>query len=42
VIESEPLFELRDGRLQRMPGMPGMPSRLERFARHGIPVTPAT
>jgi pilus assembly protein CpaF len=35
VIESEPLFELRDGRLQRMPGMP---SRLERFARHGIDV----
>jgi hypothetical protein len=29
------LFELRDGRLQRMPGMP---SRLERFARHGIDV----
>jgi pilus assembly protein CpaF len=35
VIENEPLFDLRDGRLQRLPGMP---SRLERFSRHGIDV----
>jgi pilus assembly protein CpaF len=34
-IENEPLFDLRDGRLQRLPGMP---SRLERFSRHGIDV----
>ena len=35
VIESEPLFELHDGRLRRTSGMP---SRLERFARHGIDI----
>jgi pilus assembly protein CpaF len=35
VIESEPLFELHEGRLRRMTGMP---SRLERFARHGIDI----
>ena len=35
VIETEPLFELHEGRLRRMTGMP---SRLERFARHGIDI----
>ena len=35
LIESEPLFELRAGRLQRMPGMP---SRLDRFDRHSIDI----
>ena len=35
LIETEPLFELHEGRLRRMTGMP---SRLERFARHGIDI----
>jgi pilus assembly protein CpaF len=35
LIESEPLFELLDGRLRRMSGMP---SRLERFARQGVDI----
>jgi pilus assembly protein CpaF len=35
LIECEALFELREGRLQRLSGMPG---RLERFARQGIDI----
>jgi len=33
VIETEPVFELQDGRLRRIPGMPSQP-----FARHGIDI----
>ncbi len=31
VIESEPLFAMRDGRLQRLSGMPPRPDRYERI-----------
>ena len=33
VIETEPVFELQDGRLRRIPGMPSQP-----FARHDIDI----